>query len=382
VRSFWRDHLALLAATFVCAVLLSAAVPAHVARAAPAAQAGPAAPAAPAARADGGSAQFSLRALVASDPAAPAAPAVPYFHYTLQPNAATQGQARVTNTGAARGSVALYAVDATTGQTSGVVYRAAADPRTEVGAWITVGAQQLTLDPGQSQTIAFTVTVPASARPGQHVGGIVAENLQVQQGAGKGAGQNTGSGVQINIQHLSIVAVQVDLPGQQAQRLEATRLQAGGGHGYQTLLLGLRNTGTQMLKPSGTLQVSDSAGRALKQTPLRLDTVLPQTAIDYPVAVTGQALGPGHYRAALSLTYGSPPQTLNRTLPFEITSAEVEQVFGSSAATTPPSSVGVPMGLPAPALIAGVIGALLLLGLGASVVFVPRFRARMPFLRR
>ena len=362
-RSFWRDHLVLLAATFVFAFLLSATLPAYAAQAAQAA------------RADGGGAQFSLRALAAADSTAPAAP---YFNYSLPANATTQGRARVTNTGAARGDVALYAVDATTGQTSGVVYRASADPRTDVGAWITVGAQRLTLDPGQSQTISFTVAVPASARPGQHVGGIVAENLTVQQGSGK----NTGSGVQITIQHLSIVAVQVDLPGQLSQRLEATRLQAGGGHGYQTLLLSLRNTGTQLLKPSGTLQVTDTAGRQLKQATLQLDTFLPQTAIDYPVYIDGQALGPGHYQATLSLTYGDPQQTLHRAMAFEITRAEVEQVFGSSAATTPPSSVGAPMGVPAPALIACVIAALLLLGLGASVVFVPGLRARMPFLKR
>src|SRR5262249_11334581 len=261
-----------------------------------------------------------------------------------------------------------------TGQTSGVVYRAQADPRTDVGAWITVNAQHLTLDPGQSQTITFTLAVPASARPGQHVGGIVAENLQVQKGSG--------SGVQINIQHLSIVAVQVDLPGQQAQRLEATHIQAGGGHGYQTLLLSLRNTGTQMLKPSGTLQVTDATGRQLKKASLKLDTFLPQTAIDYPVYIVGQALGVGHYKATLSLTYGDPQQTLNRSIDFEITSADVQQVFGSGSPTTPPSIAGVQLSLPA--LIAGIV-ALLLLGpllLGAVVFFVPGLRARVPFLKR
>jgi hypothetical protein len=40
------------------------------------------------------------------------------------------------------------------------------------------------------------------------------------------------------------------------------------------------------------------------------------------------------------------------------------------------------MGLPAPALIAGVIAVLLVLGLGASAVVVPGLRARVPFLKR
>jgi hypothetical protein len=347
-RTWWRERVSPLLAAFVFALLLGVAFPAQ------------------GARAEGGSAQFSLRP-VASDPTAA------YFVFNLQQSATIQSQVRVTNTGTARGSVALYPVDATTGQTSGVVYLSRGEPRTDVGAWVTVGTQQLTLDPGQSQTVAFTLTVPPSVRPGQHVGGLVGENLAIQEGS------PSNGGVQINIQHLSIVAVQVNLPGQQAQRLEATRIQAGGEHGYQTLLLSLRNAGTQMLKPSGTLQVTDTTGRQLKRMTLTLDTFLPQTAIDYPVYVDGQALGPGHYKGALSLTYGDPQQPLNRTFDFQITSSDVQQVFGSKPPNTPPGIGREAGGL---LVVMGSLALLLLTGLGASLLFVPGLRARAPFRKR
>jgi hypothetical protein len=267
-------------------------------------------------------------------------------------------------------------VDATTGQTSGVVYRTSTDPRTDVGAWVRVGMQHVTLAPKHDQIIPFTITVPASVRPGQHVGGLVAEDLAVQSGSS--------SSVQINIQHLNIVAVQVDVPGAQSQRLDATAIHAGGASNYQILYVSLSNTGTQMLKPTGTLQVTDTSGHQVKQMPMSLDTVLPQTTIDYPVFIDGQALGAGHYQGVLSLSYGSPQQTLHRAFQFEITAANLKQVFGSRAINTPPV-VGITWGgggVPNVVVIVGGAVALLLVALGASVFFVPALRARMPFRRR
>jgi hypothetical protein len=334
----------------------------------------------PLAHADGGMAQFSIRP-DASDSTTTGAP---YFMFNLQASATVHDQVRITNTGTARGSVALYPVDATTGQTSGVVYRSQQDPRTDVGSWVTVDASQLTLEPQQSQTVAFTVTVPASAsvRPGQHVGGLVAENLALQNGSGSSGS----SGMQVTIQHLSIVAVQVNLPGSQAEQLEATGIQAGGQHNYQMLFLGLHNTGTQMLKPTGSLHVIDTRGRQLKLMKLTLDTVLPQTAIDYPVYVDGQALAPGHYKGVLSLTYGAPQQTLSRAFAFEVTAASLQQVFGSKTPNTPPSLLAGqgPGGILVILAILGGVALLLLAGLGTCVVFVPglRERVRVPFRRR
>jgi hypothetical protein len=319
------------------------------------------------AHAEGGTAAFSIR------PAAPhstTAAAVPYFVLSLKPGASVQSTVRVTNTGTARGNVALYPVDATTGQTSGIVYLSHRAPRSDVGAWMTVTAPQLTLNPGQSQTVAFTVVVPSGVRPGQHVGGLVAENLAVQSASN--------NNVQISIQHLSIVAVQVNVPGLQSQHLEATSIQAGGAHNYQILFVTLHNVGTQMMKPSGTLQVTDMAGHSLKKEKLTLDTLLPQTTIDYPVYLDGQALGPGHYKAVLSLTYGDPQQTLQRTFDFKITAADLIQVFGNRSPNTPPVSAAAGSnGVLSILAIAGAVALLLLVGFGASIIFVPALRPRL-----
>jgi hypothetical protein len=263
------------------------------------------------------------------DPAVPATRS--YFVLESQPGSSVASEVRVTNAGKALGTVRLYPVDATTGATSGTVFRAEGDPRLDAGGWIALGAASLTLAPGESRIVPFTVAVPAAQRPGQHVGGIVAENAALQ------ADQGTG-GVQVNIRHRNIIAVQVDLPGPVVEQLEVTGAVPGGAQGAQTLLLGLRNEGTVMLKPTGTLTIRDATGMVVQRIPLALDTMLPLTAIDYPARMQDRALDVGEYEATVELTYGEQG-AVRSTIRFAINQQQVQQVFKGSQTVAPPASV-------------------------------------------
>lgn len=278
----------------------------------------------------GSGAKFSLRP-VTDDPAVPASQS--YFVFDARPGTTVTSKVRVTNSGDAAGTARLYPVDATTGQTSGTVYRMRQDPRGDTGAWITLDTNELTLQPGQSADVAFRVTIPAGARPGQHVGGIVAEDMALKTSTTTPSGADQ-AGLRVNIQSLTILAVQVNLPGIPVERLDVTGITAGGEQGHQTLALGLRNSGTVMLKPSGTLRIATVAGQELQTLPVRMDTFLPDTAIEYPVFIE-QALGAGEYRATLTLSYGAGRET-RYTTTFSITSAQVGQVFQGRPKLTPP----------------------------------------------
>ena len=281
-------------------------------------------------------AQFALRPVYAN-PASAASQG--FFILDAQPGAViTDNGVRVTNAGDAEGTVRLYPVDGTTGMTSGAVYRNEQEPRQDVGAWTTLGARELTLKPGESQVVSLTVTIPADARPGQHLGGIVAENMAIKQG------QNTG--LQVNVKSLTIIAMQITLPGPIEERMAVTGVTPGGTDGRQLLLLGLRNEGTVMLKPTGTLRVNDGQGKQVQSLALNLDTFLPQTAIDYPVAVQNQALDAGDYEATVDLAYGSNRQT-HATTRFTISPAQVAQVFPTSQ--SPPATLVPPRSVPGPA---------------------------------
>ncbi len=328
--------------------------------------------------ASGGRPQFGLQPVL-YDPSQPLTKS--YFIFDRKPGVTVKSQVRVINVGTARGSVSLYAVDATTGQTSGAVYLNHDDPRNDVGAWVTLGVQHLTLNPGQSKIVPFQVTIPNSVRPGQHLGGIVAENL-AQPGSTPTPNPNGKTGTfQIKVKNLTIIAVQVNLPGTSVERLAATGVQAGGQNGFQNLLVGLSNTGNVMLKPYGSLQVTNTQGQSVANQSLRLDTFLPQTAINYPVYIKGPALGPGDYQAMLTLMYGHN-QVLHYTTKFSITQQQITQVFGSTR-TQPP--LGLPggdfLGLPLWGIILVGSGLVLLLLLAGNILFAAsrsRGKAKRP----
>jgi WxL interacting protein linking bacterial and host surfaces len=276
------------------------------------------------AHADSGQANFALQPVL-FDPSNPLTES--YFIFDSKPATIITSHVRVTNSGTAKGSASLYPVDATTGQTSGAVYLNQNDPRKDVGSWLRLSVQQVTLNPGQSQVVSYQITIPGTVRPGQHLGGIVAENLT------QSSSPQSNSAIQIKVKNLTIVAVQINLPGTPIEQLAGTGVQAGGEHSYQELLVGLSNTGTVMLKPEGTLQVTDAQGQVVKNMSLKLDTFLPQTAINYPVAITGKALGVGDYQATLTLKYGNN-QVLHYSSKFTVTQQQLTQVFGTTSSKT------------------------------------------------
>ncbi len=267
-------------------------------------------------QADGGSASFSMQPLH-SDPANPVTKS--YFVLDAKAGIAQQNDIRITNTGSATGTVTLYAVDATTGQNSGLVYNSQNAPRNDVGAWIQLQQQQLTLSPGQSQIVPFQVNIPSDTWSGQHIGGIVAQSV-VQASTQQ---KNT---FHVNVQNLSIVAVEVTVAGPQTEQLAMTNIQAGGTNGYQNLLVGLSNTGTTLLKPYGTLQVTDSQGHVRQTVAVKLDTFLPHTTINYPVYTQKTPLDAGMYTVKVQLNYGHQ-HTLSTVRTLTITSQQIAQVF-------------------------------------------------------
>ncbi len=315
---------------------------------------------------------FALRP-VHYDPALPETKS--YFVFDAQLGSTIHDTVRVVNVGTASGTVKLYAVDATTGQTSGTVYRNAGDPRRDVGRWIALSAPTLTLAPGQSQIVSFTLSVPSGASAGDHVGGIVGENEALTKGSSSGA-------LQIKIKHLTVDAVVVRIPGAAAAGLSLSRVAAAGGHGYQFLHLGLANTGAIMIKPTGTLVVRTAAGETIVRKQLQLDTLIPGTSIAYPVSLSA-ALQPGSYRAVVVLHYGNRvlvdgqgiggPLTLSHTFPFKVSGAQYTQVFKGTPQLTQTGSK-FPSLLVVLSLLVATVAVLAL----AGVVLVTR---RRPLLR-
>ncbi|HZT91781.1 MAG TPA: DUF916 domain-containing protein [Gaiellaceae bacterium] len=269
------------------------------------------------------SAVFGLRAV--------GNPKVGYFVYDLGHGATQSGAVIVSNVGTRTGTARLYAVDATTGATTGTVYVTDRAPRLQ-GRWVSLAQSHVTLAPGKHARVAFTVHVPRSAKPGQWVAGIVAENV-VHRTSRRTKGR---TGVRINVRDLTIVAVQVNVPGRAVASFAVGGITAGGSNGYQTLLVHLANTGNLLRKPGGTVSISNGHG-AVERLPFHMDTFLPQTAIDYPLLLR-KALAPGSYTATVRLSFdsaGGRARTTTAVRSFAVSNHDVTQVFTSAAPTKP-----------------------------------------------
>ncbi|MGH3134393.1 MAG: WxL protein peptidoglycan domain-containing protein [Gaiellaceae bacterium] len=206
---------------------------------------------------------------------------------------------RIVNTGTKVGTALVYAVDATTGATSGAVYLDRVRKRRGAGKWIRLPVKRVTLRPGEARIVRFQVRIPRRMRSGHHLGGIVAENLEL-------TGGNTTSrrsGLRVRVRHLSIVAVQVNLPGRAVPKMTFHGVRVGVSSGYEVLYLGFRNAGDVLVRPRLTLQVRDARGRVVVRRAQNLDTFVPRTRIRYPSYLTGKPLRSGTYRLAGSLTY-------------------------------------------------------------------------------
>lgn len=274
-----------------------------------------------------GGPSFGLRP-VRYDPDRPATQS--YFIYDVSPGQSFQDEVQVTNSGSASGTVRLYPVDATTGQTSGPVYLSAADVRKGVGAWIELDQTELTLAPGESRAVAFKIRVPQSARPGQHLGGLVAEDTVLKEGQSGGA-------LQVKLQQRMVTAVQINLPGVMVEKVEITGVASSIQAGNQVLELGLRNDGTEMVKPSGSVHVTNAQGQEVQRLNFQLESILPDTQIQYPVQIERQALAAGEYHATVRISYGKQGTASYETT-FQVTNGQVSQLYEAKPQLPPPTA--------------------------------------------
>jgi Bacterial protein of unknown function (DUF916) len=249
-----------------------------------------------------------------------------YFIFHNTPGAHFKSAVRVSNTGTTAGYASLYGTDATTGATSGAVYLGRNSKPLDVGAWISLSVSSFTLAPGQSRSVPFEVTIPKTVRSGDHLGGIAMEVTPVTAAAAPT--QQSGQ-MQIKTRIVTVVAVEMILPGAPIEALSATGIQGGGMNNYQTLALNLHNTGTMMVKPHGTLQLFDAHNAHLQTVPITMDTFLPATSINYPVYLK-QALGVGKYQGQLTLTYGDNHVLQYNTF-FSVTTQQLQQAFPTTS---------------------------------------------------
>ena len=289
-----------------------------------------------------------------------------YFVLAGGPGEVLHGRVRVVNAGRETGAVLLQPADATTGQTTGVVY----DTRGlhDVGTWVTLERRRLTLPAGGSADVGFAVHVAPDAAPGDHLGGVVAVPAA---GPAATRAADAKHSFQVRVVEQSIVAVQVTVPGAARRRLALTGVRAAANPGFQTLLVGLRNTGGRLTGGTGAVRVLDGTGATIRHRAFTVDTMVPGTGVDDPLVLRGPPLRAGRYVALVALRWTGGQTSLRA--PFTVSRRQLRQVYGSRGlpALGGPGSNGSGAGV---LLIGG--GVLVLLLLGGAGAAVLHFRRR------
>ncbi len=70
----------------------------------------------------------------------------------------------------------VYPTDAVNGDDGAFSLLPATEQSTDVGTWVTIEQEYVTLEPGMASTIPITIAIPDDAAPGDHVGGVVASS--------------------------------------------------------------------------------------------------------------------------------------------------------------------------------------------------------------
>ncbi|CAN5409645.1 DUF916 domain-containing protein [soil metagenome] len=207
----------------------------------------------------------------------------PYFDYNLAPGTTITDAFSVRNNGSAGLTLNVYAADAFTTREGTIDLLAGDKESTDSGKWVTIGASTVTLQPGEGADIPFSLTVPTTARPGDHPGGIVASLVSDDPNS------------QVQVDHRLGSRLYVRVSGELVPSVATSDLAVAFSGSWNPLAIGslevsyrLQNTGntritaTTAVEASGPLGVASTTGKALQ-----LPEVLPGSEIDVHQTVSG-----------------------------------------------------------------------------------------------
>lgn len=174
------------------------------------------------------------------------------FTYDVQPGTVIDDTMVVVNTGTQPLPLSVYAADAFTTSSGEIDVLVDGTPSQGAGTWIAIGTPTIELLPGQQADIAFTISVPADARPGDHAAGIVSSLVSTDASQSLSVDRRLGTRVNLRVAGaLDPAAEIVDVTSEYSPSWNPF------GAGTLTVSYALENvgntrvTGLELLSPSG-----------------------------------------------------------------------------------------------------------------------------------
>ena len=203
----------------------------------------------------------------------------PNLTYQLAPGAVIEDSVVVFNLGNLPMLFRVYATDAFNNDSGDFDLIPGDEAPSDAGAWIDLVQTDITLQPGQQATIPFTLTVPTDARPGDHVGAIVAANT---------TSADSGGGQVVDVERRTGTRLYVQVDGPLQPDLAVSALSTNYDHspnplgGSAEVTFVVENRGNVRL--GGTPVVSVSGPFGIGKQEVELPTIvelLPGQEIDF-----------------------------------------------------------------------------------------------------
>ena len=243
------------------------------------------------------------------------------FEYEVLPKGVVQDWVAVSNYRYKPIKVRLFAKDATTTSTSSFAVQRSADTPHDVGAWVALKKNRLTLPPRSEISVPFQLGVPFNATPGDHAGAIVVSLLAREPKPGGGS---------IIVDHRVGMRIHLRVPGDLKPQLEIENLHVDWdgvgnllGRGDAVVTYTVRNTGNVRMNATGEVELRRAPGLPSVSGKLPpVEDILPGGAISVTRTIKS-VLGTGPMKAAVTLH----PMPVDPALADTVTEVGVSTTF-------------------------------------------------------
>ncbi|GII59303.1 hypothetical protein Pth03_76920 [Planotetraspora thailandica] len=140
------------------------------------------------------------------------------FSYAVNPGGQVKDAMAVANHGKAPLKLSVYAADGFTTDVGQLDLLTKDKKSVGIGAWVHAGSDSVTIQPGKTLEVPFTVTIPANATPGDYVGGVLTSLTQSDEADGINVDRRLGIRVKLRVSgalkpNLAIEDLHVDYSG-------------------------------------------------------------------------------------------------------------------------------------------------------------------------
>jgi hypothetical protein len=202
----------------------------------------------------------------------------------------------------------LYGADAINTPGGGLSLRRRTDVQKDMGKWVTLAYSLLTVPPHTYSVVPFVIDPPRGAVPGDHVGGIVAEETQ---GTTSRAGSTQitvvqAVGVRVYGRVVGTLKPSLSLRQVSLSARTSTATQFGGTLRADVGFV-IVNTGNTVLSPRTTVVLSTPFGTAARRT-FAVNQLLPGYAVPFSVRFPG-VNAYGHLHASVQVAIAHATET-------------------------------------------------------------------------